>query len=546
MAVLTSGPYGTTALIYDPTGTDTSPSAIGDGWTTNITGSGHPVWSRSSNLLKPESTGAGGAQAYRAGATYGISGNGCEFWGVLPAKGSTNGHYIDFIAMIADPNTANRDFYGIELTVASGADTWDLFRQFNASSSFPISGGSGTASATQEFTAGDLWGIFIGLEGSDVRLETYYAAAAATSWTKLCDYLDSSASKITTAGYFGIEATKGSAWRIGAIYGGEIPTEQFGATSSTFTFSKDVAGHAVKAGATASSLTFTKAVAGFATKAGSTSSSLSFSPAVAGFATKAGATSSAYVFSPDVAGFATKTGATASAFTFAPDVAGYATKFGSLSVPIEVLFTTAGDIAASTLYGAVSAGWSFDATTAGFATKAGAVSAALAFAPDVAGFATKTGATSSSFVFAPDVAGFATKAGASSLTLAFDATTNGVRWVEGATSSAWTFQKAVAGFATKYGATSSAYVFTPAVAGFATKFGSLSVPIVVVFTTDGTVGPGISYGVVSAGWSFDATTAGFATKTGALSQTLLVTIETAGSNPPLRVVRPDVLLITPV
>ncbi len=213
MPAPTSGPYGTTATVYDPTGSDTNP--IADGWTVNFTGTGHSNWKRLSNLMAPSNEGAA-AQAYRGGATYGISGLGCEFWCSLPAKGATNGHYLDLTAMLADPNLSTRDFYYLELTTASGADTWDIGGQKNGS-------GTGTlASGTQEITAADYVAFCVLPSGSDVLLEGWWWTGSA--WSKIVNYTDTS-SPITPDGYFALEATVNSAWRVATIFGGEITSD---------------------------------------------------------------------------------------------------------------------------------------------------------------------------------------------------------------------------------------------------------------------------------------------------------------------------------
>ena len=211
MAAPTSGPYGTTATIYDPTGADTNP--IADGWTVNFTGTGHSNWKRLSNKLAPSNEGSA-AQAYRAGATYGLE---SEYWCELSAKGTTNGHYLDLTAMIADPNGAGRDFYYIEISIAAGADVWDIGGQKNAT-------GTGVlATGTQEVSNGDYIALTIRDNGSTQPvIKGWYWALAGSSWSEIVTYTDTS-SPITADGYFGLEATLASAFRIGTIYGGDIP-----------------------------------------------------------------------------------------------------------------------------------------------------------------------------------------------------------------------------------------------------------------------------------------------------------------------------------
>lgn len=212
-----AGPYGTTATLFDPTGSDANP--IGGNWTTDITGTGHSDWKRVSNTLAPDGA-AGNAQAYYASGTYGIGGTGHEVWFAIPTIGS-NGQYVDLWTMISSPGSSGNG-YGIEIGWAAGTDTWDLYRDKAGSVAFPITGGSGTASSTQEVAAGDYAAISITPDGSGYPyLEAWYWNGSA--WTAVCQYTDSSANRVTTDGYFGLEATNNGAVRIGTIYGGVIP-----------------------------------------------------------------------------------------------------------------------------------------------------------------------------------------------------------------------------------------------------------------------------------------------------------------------------------
>ena len=79
-------------------------------------------------------------------------------------------------------------------------------------------------------------------------------------------------------------------------------TEHFGATSSTWTFSKAVAGYATKTGATSSTWTFTKAVAGHKTTTGATTSTWTLTATTAGTKTTAGTTYSLWTFQATTAG----------------------------------------------------------------------------------------------------------------------------------------------------------------------------------------------------------------------------------------------------
>lgn len=209
MAAPTQGPYGSKALIFDPTMADTNP--VGQGWHINFTGSGHSNWKILSNVLAPSNEGSA-AQAWRQVAKNGIID--CEFWCEIPAKATTNGHYLDLCPYLRDPNSSTRDFYYLELTLAVGADTWDVGGQKNAV------GTGALASGTQEITAGDYVAVAVRDNGSGSPIISgWYWALAGSSWTQIVTYTDTAGDKIIAPGLFAIEATVNSAWRVGKIYG---------------------------------------------------------------------------------------------------------------------------------------------------------------------------------------------------------------------------------------------------------------------------------------------------------------------------------------
>jgi hypothetical protein len=153
------------------------------------------------------------AQARYEGTTFGL---GSEVWMAVTAKGAVNGHYLDLWTQIATPDTTGLDGYGLEITVAAGADTWDLFRFFNNTPTFPL-----VTQSTQELTAGDYIAIATIDDGSgNPVIEGWHWNGSA--WSKKITFTDTTASKVTPAGFLGLEATKSSAWRIGIIKGGTI------------------------------------------------------------------------------------------------------------------------------------------------------------------------------------------------------------------------------------------------------------------------------------------------------------------------------------
>jgi len=105
---------------------------------------------------------------------------------------------------------------------------------------------------------------------------------------------------------------------------------------------------------------------------------------------------------------------------------------------------------------------------AGFASKSGAVSAPFTFAASTSGTRTTSSNTESNWVFSATSAGAATKAGATSSTYVFSATTAGAKVVVGASSSTWVFAATTAGdiFAGWFGETSLAITFSATTAGY--------------------------------------------------------------------------------
>jgi hypothetical protein len=204
-----NGPYGTTAVIYDPTGADTDP--IADGWTTGYLSAGMSNWKRLSNVMAPTSSAAGEAQAYRAGASYGMD---SEYWLQMPAKGANTTH-LNLVAMIASPGSSP-NYYQLTITAVAGVDTWDLWR---------INAGAGTSivtGTTFEVSVGDWVALSIRNNGSGSP--TLKVWTWSDSWTEIISFTDSSGSKLTTSGHFGVGASLGSAWRVGEIMGGTIAT----------------------------------------------------------------------------------------------------------------------------------------------------------------------------------------------------------------------------------------------------------------------------------------------------------------------------------
>jgi hypothetical protein len=211
MAAPTSGPYGTTAVIYDPTGTDADP--IGDGWTAGVSSGATNAWRRVSNQMAPSSGAGFPSQTDREGISYGLD---VEFWCELAAKHTTG--FIDLMAMITTPRTAGVDYYEFELDVSAGTDTNLLWKVTNN-----VGSSIATGTAT-EFSAGDYFAFSIKNDGSgNPVLEGWLWVLAGSSWTRLVNFTDTTGTKITS-GFFGLEGNESSAgWRIGKIYGGAIP-----------------------------------------------------------------------------------------------------------------------------------------------------------------------------------------------------------------------------------------------------------------------------------------------------------------------------------
>lgn len=201
--------FPTTSVLTSFTGSDEDPLSEGGNWSGPILSArGRGI--RSSNQRRPGTTGNATKQDYWTPATFTET----EVFATIASKGASNGHYVDLWARIVEPNSANLDAYLLEVTVATGSDTWVLWR-FNNASAASIA----TLTAT-EVAVGDQIGLEVTGTGATVTLNAYHKPSAG-SWTLVGTHGDSDASRITSAGYIGIE-TAATLWYLDDFGGGEV------------------------------------------------------------------------------------------------------------------------------------------------------------------------------------------------------------------------------------------------------------------------------------------------------------------------------------
>lgn len=204
--------FPTTSVLTSFTGADEDPLSEGGNWSGPILATRGQL-RRVGNQAAPGTTGSATRQSYWSLATFGPD---TEVYGTVAAKGA-NGTYWDLAARIQTPNVSGTtDMYQLEVTTQSGTDTWDIYRIVNDSGTLL------SAVGTQEITAGDKIGFEVLGSGATVTLRAWYYNG--TSWTQIgADVTDTSASRITAAGYIGLEAnTLSGAQRLDDFGGGTV------------------------------------------------------------------------------------------------------------------------------------------------------------------------------------------------------------------------------------------------------------------------------------------------------------------------------------
>lgn len=182
---------------------------LGSNWTS-------PIWVGDDNPAIVSNT-------FRGGNSTGSDGDG--YWNVasytesevyitvttLPSAGT--GPYL--MARIQSPNSAGMDAYQLYCAKVAGAgnDTWVLNRVINEASTL-------LANGTQEFSAGDSFGLVVLGTGATVTVQAWYRASGG-SWVQLgSDYSDTNAARITAAGRIGV-GCQGNVGRLDDFGGGE-------------------------------------------------------------------------------------------------------------------------------------------------------------------------------------------------------------------------------------------------------------------------------------------------------------------------------------
>jgi hypothetical protein len=201
--------FPTTSVLTTFTGTDEDPLSEGGNWSGPIKAArGRGV--RLSNQRRPGTTGNTTKQDYWTLATFTET----EVFGTIQNKPASG--YIDLVARIQNPNTSTDTHYSLEITIVAGTDTWDLYRVV-----------SGTGVLAASFTAteianGDQIGMEVLGSGATVTVNAYHKPSAG-AWTLIGTFADTDASRITGAGYIGIE-TNQSVLGLDDFGGGEVVT----------------------------------------------------------------------------------------------------------------------------------------------------------------------------------------------------------------------------------------------------------------------------------------------------------------------------------
>lgn len=165
-----------------------------------------------SNQVAMPGSGAGTGEAWYTPATY----TECEVFATVAAL-QDDTYFIDVIARIQAPGTTGTDFYMLELQKNAGTDTWDLYRCTNQS--FTLL----TTLLSADASAGDKMGLEVTGTGSTVTLRGYRYTGG--SWAQIgSDYSDTSADRITSAGYLGLAMSHAGSdpGRFDDFGGGEI------------------------------------------------------------------------------------------------------------------------------------------------------------------------------------------------------------------------------------------------------------------------------------------------------------------------------------
>jgi len=189
--------FPTTSVLTSFTGTDEDPLSEGGNWTGPIRTGKNPL-RRVSNTVAAKTAGNNTNHMYWTTPTFGpdtevfltistLPGNGSDFalWARVasPASGSMAGYVLDYVGVTGAAN-----------------DTWDIYK-------FTSDAGALLGSlGTQEVSAGDKIGFEVVGSGATVTCRGWYYNGS--SWAQVgSDQTDSTGTRITAAGFIGIEAS---------------------------------------------------------------------------------------------------------------------------------------------------------------------------------------------------------------------------------------------------------------------------------------------------------------------------------------------------
>lgn len=139
-----------------------------------------------------------------------------EVYFTVAAKPGTSGAWITLVGRLANPASAERDDYELEITANSGgAEAWNFWRH-QANTGVNVA----TLTAT-EVNVGDMILFQIRGSGATVKLLAWHKPSGGV-WTLIGTFDDSSADRVVAEGKLAMEISTSAAWRLDDFGGGEI------------------------------------------------------------------------------------------------------------------------------------------------------------------------------------------------------------------------------------------------------------------------------------------------------------------------------------
>lgn len=454
------------------------------------------------------------------------------YWLVLRRSGSRDGSTVYFVTTDAGnaPGYANGGLYHRD------NGTWvsygmDMVFQIGADSA-TINGGTGS------IVDSDPWGVvgFALKPEAPSGPQTYYGITATTlTFTKAIagtkqTFGQIAASFTFTKAVAGVRKMFGqvaAVFTLGKDVSGQRKT--FGQTATALTFTKAVSGVRKTFGQVAEVFTFGKDVAGRKETFGQTATTLTFTKAVAGVRKAFGQVAAVFTFSKSAAGQRTAFGQTATVITFTKIVAATKTTFAQTSSSFTVGIYAAGNRVATTLYGIVTAPFSFNAVIIGQRKTFGQSLSSFTFGKDVQGFKETFAQIVAPFTFGEVVLGTRTTFSSTATTIITSITTSGYRVgniLYGVVVAPFTFSKSVSGQRTTFGQVVTPINFVKDVIGKAGTFGQILFPVTF---TQSTNGQRITFGSLVRPFTFVKDVVGRLTTFGAIVRPFTFSKDVAGS-----------------